>query len=225
MKTKLISFITILLLSVTMANAQGTDKSKLSFAVLGGINMQNLTGTDFTGDKLENDMLIGYHVGVNAQIPIVPEFFFQPGLLFSTKGAKTTMGSLTSTYKLNYVELPLNFVYKGALGNGHVIVGFGPYLGYGIGGKVVTKGGDVSLDTDIVFTNTVELTDPLTDTYFKAFDAGGNVFAGYEMASGLFAQMNAQLGMIKINPEGQRINNDETSVKNTGFGFSIGYHF
>jgi hypothetical protein len=225
MKTKLISLIAILLISVTVANAQGTDKSKLSFAILGGVNLQNLTGTDFTGDKLTNDMLVGYHIGVNAQIPIVPEFYFQPGLLFSTKGAKTTTGSLTSTYKLSYVELPLNFVYRGLLGSGYVIVGFGPYVAYGIGGKVVTKGGDVSLDTDIEFTNTVEVGDPLLTTYFKAFDAGGNVFAGYEMAGGLFAQMNAQLGMLKINPEDKRITNDETSVKNTGFGFSVGYRF
>jgi hypothetical protein len=170
-------------------------------------------------------MLVGYHIGVNAQIPIVPEFYFQPGLLFSTKGAKTTTGSLTSTYKLSYVELPLNFVYRGLLGSGYVIVGFGPYVAYGIGGKVVTKGGDVSLDTDIEFTNTVEVGDPLLTTYFKAFEAGGNVFAGYEMAGGLFAQMNAQLGMLKINPEDKRITNDETSVKNTGFGFSVGYRF
>jgi hypothetical protein len=225
MKTKLISLIAILLISITVANAQGTDKSKLSFAILGGVNLQNLTGTDFTGDKLTNDMLVGYHIGVNAQIPIVPEFYFQPGLLFSTKGAKTTTGSLTSTYKLSYVELPLNFVYRGLLGSGYVIVGFGPYVAYGIGGKVVTKGGDVSLDTDIEFTNTVEVGDPLLTTYFKAFDAGGNVFAGYEMAGGLFAQMNAQLGMLKINPEDKRITNDETSVKNTGFGFSVGYRF
>jgi hypothetical protein len=41
------------------------------------------------GDMLENDMIVGYHVGFNVQIsPLVPEFYFQPGLLFSTKGAK-----------------------------------------------------------------------------------------------------------------------------------------
>jgi hypothetical protein len=225
MKTKLISFIAFLMLTVTVANAQGPAKSRLSFAILGGINLQNLTGTDFTGDKLENDMLIGYHVGVNVQIPILPEFFFQPGLVFSTKGAKSTFGSLTSSYKISYVELPLNFMYKGSLGEGFVMIGFGPYVGYGIGGKVVTKGGDVTLDTPIEFSNTVDIGDPLATTYFKAFDAGGNIFAGYEMAGGLFAQMNVQLGMIKINPEDQRILNDETSIKNSGFGFSLGYRF
>ena len=74
-------------------------------------------------------MIIGYHAGVNVQIPVASEFYFQPGLLFSTKGAKNVSGSVTNTTKLSYVELPLNMVYKGKLGNGFVMVGFGPYLG------------------------------------------------------------------------------------------------
>ena len=68
--------------------AQSTDKGKISFAILGGVNFQNLNGKDAVGDKLKNDMIIGYHAGVNIQIPVVPEFFFQPGLLYSLKGAK-----------------------------------------------------------------------------------------------------------------------------------------
>jgi hypothetical protein len=62
-------------------------------------------------------------------------------------------------------------------------------------------------------------------TFLRAFDAGGNIFAGYELASGIFIQLNTQLGMLKINPEDRRISNDLLSIKNTGFGFSIGYRF
>ena len=51
----------------------------------------------------------------------------------------------------------------------------------------------------------MEAGDPLTVPYFKAFDAGGNIFAGYEMASGIFFQLNTQFGMLKINPEDKRI--------------------
>jgi len=61
--------------------------------------------------------------------------------------------------------------------------------------------------------------------YFKAFDAGGNIFFGYEMGNGIYGQFNAQLGMLKINPEDKRIPDDQTSVKNTGFGISLGYRF
>jgi len=225
MKTRLFSIAMILMLSSTLAIAQSTDRTKASFGILGGVNLQNLNGKDQSGNKLENDMLIGYHAGVNIQIPIVPEFYFQPGLLFSTKGAKNTVGPVTTTYKLSYIELPLNLVYKGLLGNGYVMVGFGPYIAYGIMGKVKYEGGTASIEPDIEFKNVVESTDPLTTTYFKALDAGGNIFAGYEMAGGIFLQLNTQFGMLKINPEDNRISDDESVIKNTGFGLSLGYRF
>jgi hypothetical protein len=48
------------------------------------------------------------------------------------------------------------------------------------------------------------------------------------MAGGLFLQLNAQLGLMKINPEDNRLvvmYGEELSVKNTGFGLSLGYRF
>ena len=219
MKTRLISVLVALMLTATFATAQ--DNGKMSFGILGGLNFQNLNGKDIVGDKLENDMKIGYHIGANVRIPIAPEFYFQPGILFSTKGAKDNSTSPANTINLSYIEMPLNLVYKGLLGTGYIILGLGPYFGYGIMGNV--KSDDAT--TDIVFTNTVEITDPLTVPYFKAFDAGGNLFFGYELANGISAQMNVQLGMVKINPEYKILSEDKSSIKNTGFGFSLGYRF
>jgi len=225
MKTRIFSVALMLLLSATLTFAQSTYRSGPVFGLLGGVNIQNLNGKDMNGDNLEYDMIVGYHLGANVQIPLVPEFYFQPGLLFSTKGAKTTNGLVTSTYNLSYLELPLNFVYKGLLGAGYVMVGFGPYVGYGIMGKAKHEGGSLSFENDIEFTNTVEAGDPLTTTYFKPLDVGGNVFVGYEMAGGLFFQLNAQLGMLAINPEDNRFPANDLSIKNTGFGLSLGYRF
>lgn len=225
MKTGKIFIVLMLIFSATYTFAQSTQNSGTGFGLLGGINFQNLTGKDVSGDNMDNDILIGYHIGANVQIPIAPEFYFQPGLLFSTKGAKTSVGPLTSTYSLSYLEMPLNFVYKGLLGAGYVMVGFGPYIGYGIMGKAKHEGGSLSLENDIEFTNTVESGDPLTTTYFKPLDVGGNVFAGYELAGGLFFQLNSQLGMLNINPDDKRFSSDKAAIKNTGFGLSLGYRF
>ncbi len=90
MKTRLFSITLIFLLATTLAFAQGIESSKTSFGILGGVNLQNLNGKDMNGNKLENDMLVGFHAGVNVQIPVAPQFYFQPGLLFSTKGAKSS---------------------------------------------------------------------------------------------------------------------------------------
>jgi len=225
MKTRLVFLALIFLISLPAVIGQSSEKGKISFAILGGINFQNLTGKDITGDKLENDMIIGYHAGLNVQMPLAGEIYFQPGLIFSTKGAKSINGSLTTTYNISYIELPLNVVYKGRLGNGYVLLGFGPYIAYAVGGKATSVLGDAEVKSDIEFQNSVELTYPLLATYLKAFDAGGNIFAGYETAGGIFLQLNAQLGMLKINPENAWINNDESSLKNTGFGLSLGYRF
>lgn len=222
MKTRLISFLMIMTLSASFAMAQ--DNGKISFAVLGGINFQNLNGKAYNGDKLKNNMLLGFHLGANAMIPIAPEFYFQPGLLFSIKGDKNKSSASTSTTKINYLEMPLNMVYKAALGNGFVMLGFGPYLAYGISGNVKTTGSSATLDRKIKFKSTVGAGDDLFVPYYKAFDAGGNIFIGYEMASGIFLQLDTQFGMLNISPDYQDPN-DKSVVKNTGFGLSTGYRF
>jgi hypothetical protein len=118
--------------------------------------------------------------------------------------------------------LPLNFVYKGLLGNGYFMVGLGPYVAYGIGGKATYEVGSITTESDITFKNEVESGDLLANNYIKPLDAGGNIFFGYELAGGLFVQLNAQLGMLNIRPD----NYDENStLKNTGYGVSLGYRF
>jgi hypothetical protein len=221
MKKILISICLAIVLSTAFAIAQNADNGKISFAVLGGVNFQNLNGKDVDGDKLENGLLTAFHAGVNVQIPIAPEFFFQPGLLFAGKGAKNFAGSPADKHKISYIELPLNVVYKPLLGKGHLLLGAGPYVAYAIGGKGTLGNNDV----DMKFQSTIEATDPDGVLYYKAFDAGANIFAGYELEGGIFVQLDTQLGMLKINPEDKRISSDKSSIKNTGFGLSIGYRF
>ncbi len=210
MKTILFSLILIFSLAGSMAFAQGSSDSRTSFAILGGVNLQNLNGKDLSGGKLKNDLLIGYHAGFNVHIPLSPQFYIQPGLLLNTKGAKID----DTSYKLSYVELPLNFVYKAPVGNGFFMLGFGPYIAYGVGGN------------EIEFKKAVESGDPDAIKYIKPFDAGGNLFFGYELPAGLFVQLNTQLGFLNINPDDYRITIDnESTLKNTGYGVSIGYRF
>lgn len=225
MKTIQVTLILVFTLFITSVMAQSDVPGKTSFAVLGGVNFQNLNGKDNSGDKLENDLIVGYHFGVNVQIPVAPEFYFQPGLQFSTKGAKNTVSAITNTYKLSYIELPLNFVYKGLLGKGYFMIGLGPYVAYGVGGKAIYEGGSSTSESKIKFKNEVVSGDPLSTVYIKPFDAGGDIFFGYEMAGGLFVQLNAQLGMINIRPDNYLLPDDSSTLKNTGYGISLGYRF
>ncbi len=170
-------------------------------------------------EKLENKMKVGFHVGVNAEIPLADEFYLQPGVLFSTKGAKDEEGDGKTT--LSYVEVPVNFLYKADLGTGKLLMGVGPYVGIGVGGKWKGEGEDI----DVKFKNDVKTDDDDDVIYMKRLDFGGNLLFGYEFANNFSVQLNAQLGMANLVPKynGEKVDNAKT--RNTGFGVSVGYRF
>jgi hypothetical protein len=223
---KTASFILAAVFSVTAlsVNAQSTETSVTTpggttFGIRAGVNFQNINGKQADGDKLEMKIKPGFHVGANAEIPVATDFYIQPGVLFSTKGAKYE----TSNDKINlsYVEVPVNLVYKPLLGTGRVMIGFGPYAGFAVGGKIKQAISDV----DIKFEKDITQTEGQSWGYAKRFDAGANFLAGYEFSNKLSFQLNAQLGLININSNNAYILDDKTARKNTGFGISAGYRF
>jgi hypothetical protein len=76
----------------------------------------------------------------------------------------------------------------------------------------------IGIGSDVKFKNSIETGDPISQTYLKALDFGGNIFAGYEMANGIFLQVNTQIGMVNISPNDNQNPNSEVSIKNIGFG-------
>jgi len=54
--------------------------------------------------------------------------------------------------------------------------------------------------------------------------AGADIFFGYEFAFKFYAQINAQLGLLNLEPDVEGESQDAVS-KNTGFGLSLGYRF
>lgn len=228
MKMKFLSVAAILILSSMAMQAQ------IGFGILGGVNLQNINGTNSSGDKLENGLLTGFHAGVNVNIPVANDFYFQPGLIFSVKGAKNEFftldlkasGDFTTTTRLSYIELPLNLLYRPQLGNGYLLLGFGPYLAYGITGMETTQFNSASIERPVEFENSVGVLTALDgNAYYRPFDAGANFLFGYEFGMGAFVQLNAQLGMLKINPEYTWISDDQRAYRNTGYGLSLGYRF
>ena len=152
MKNKLL--ISLILLVVSFGVQAQNDGStmpplgKSTFGVFGGLNFQNINGKDASGTKLTNSLVTRFHIGLNEEIAVAPEFYFQVGLQFISKGTKGPMNytdalgsrSITREIKMNYIEMPLNFVYKPLVGKGHFVLGFGPYVGYCIGGKAKFSG-------------------------------------------------------------------------------------
>ena len=59
----------------------------------------------------------------------------------------------------------------------------------------------------------------------RPLDAGADIFFGYEFAFKVSVQLNAQLGLLTMEPSYEGDDDDKSSSKNTGFGFSVGYRF
>lgn len=224
MKTK-----ALLLAMTTTAFALGAKAQETpgtTFGIRAGVNFQNINGKDFLDKKLDNKIKTGFHVGVNAEIPIATEFYLQPGVLFTTKGAKDKDDDDIKV-NLSYIEVPINFLYKPELGMGKLLLGIGPYIAFGIGGKVSNSEGK---EIDVEFNKEVSATDYAAfpgypPPFYKRFDAGGNLLVGYEFSNNFSVQLNAQLGMLNINSDIKDLSSDKTKFKNTGFGLSVGYRF
>ncbi len=230
MKGKILAAVAVLVLSVTAVQGQ------VNFGIVAGPNFQNMVGKDAGGDKLTNGLITGFHAGVNISFEVAPDFLIQTGLLFSQKGSrnnesvilvKAANDDYICTTRVSYIELPVHILYRPELGSGHLLLGFGPYVAYGIGG---TQNVDFEVlpafEQKIKFRNEVPLADFLTldYAYYKGFDAGADIFAGYELGMGLSVRLNAQLGLLDMvtdvaNWEGESV------LKNTGFSLSVGYNF
>jgi hypothetical protein len=230
MKNRL--YVSIILFAFSILNAEAQNNSSLgkpSFGIYGGINFQNINGNDDSGTKLSNSLVPRFTVGINGQIPIAPSFYFQAGLRFISKGTKGPVeyndnaGTRTITREIvmNYLEIPLDLVFKPMLGNGNMILGFGPYIGYSFSGKAKFTGSSAPADTKIQFEKTVPSNESNNLIYFKPLDVGADFFVGYELNNGISIILNSQLGLININSD----TNTKLTNKNTGFGLLVGYSF
>jgi hypothetical protein len=218
MKTKLMATAVAALLSTALfAQKMTYDAGRTTFGLRAGVNFATINGKEPNGDKLENDINTGFHVGLNAEIPVGTGTYLQPGVLYSQKGAEFED---SAELQLNYIEIPVNLVYKPVLGAGRLLLGFGPYVGFGLGGKLKVDNG---AETDVEFTKNYDI-NYVGRAQYKGIDGGANLLAGYEFSNKLSFQINAQLGLTQLTP-GTDGTESRLKQKNTVFGISAGYRF
>lgn len=189
-----------------------------------GINFSNATW-EYLGQDADAKLKVGFHLGADVEIPIADEFFLQPGLLFSTKGAKSDKSMLDGTLNLSYLEIPVTFMYKPVLGSGRLLLGAGPYAAFGVGGKFNADDDD---DLDVEFKNKLSITEyDESKVYLKGTDFGLNLVVGYETSMGITLQLNSQLGLSDNSTEFTNLppGDYDQKFKNTAFGLSVGYRF
>ena len=176
------------------------------FGINAGAVLANLKGEE-GGEEQEMDSKIGITAGIRADVGLSENFRFRPGLNFVQKGGKQEFDFLgtqiKSTITLNYLELPLNFVYNAPAGNGKFFIGAGPVLGFGLSGKTKVESGGEEQTEDVNFGD--------AEDEVKSFEFAGNVLAGYECASGLYFQANYNPGFSNLS------NAPDSELKTTYF--------
>lgn len=197
------------------AQSEKYSLGSTTFGITAGVNWNNINGKTATGDKLDNNVKTGFNGGVNVEFPVSNGFYLQPGVEYRQKGSELKNGD---KLVLSYIDIPVNFIYKPRLGMGGMLLGFGPYVGFGINGKLKATN---DTERKIIFNNNYSANEE-QDIQFKKLDAGANFMIGYEFKTKLSAALKAQLGLIDINPD-TNIPGDESRYRNTGFGLSLGY--
>ncbi len=157
---------------------------------------------------------LGFNIAVNGDVPIAGNFSFQPALIFLQKGGKESEDvigiAVKNTISINYLELPLNLIYRSPGNKAHFITGLGPSLSYALSGTVKVEQDGQSQTVKIKFGNG-------SDNELKKFELGGNLLAGCEFNNGLFIALNYNIGFSNISTD------SNSKWKNNYFGLRLGY--
>ncbi|RKR82907.1 outer membrane protein with beta-barrel domain [Mucilaginibacter gracilis] len=220
----------------TLIAAANTANAQTTVGVKAGVNFSNVMMKDESGNKINTQSIPGMVVGLTVDVPVAGDFYIQPAAQYSRKGYKQETGGFygsATNFKVNasYIEVPVNLLYKPHVGTGNLLLGAGPYIGYGTGGSWKSDNdatiGDINVGKkgDVIFkNNAMDGGDVNSYLYGKPFDYGLNFLAGYELFNKLSAQLGAQLGLANLQPHADGATR-EGKLKNSGFGISLGYKF
>lgn len=123
--------------------------------------------------------------------------------------------------KLNYLQLPVNFMYKLPIGKLELYAGVGGYISYGLSGKTkITKSYTLPDGNHV----TEEERDAFKDAEkngagFRKVDFGASALAGVKLKNGLFANIGYQFGLTDI------ASDTDTKYFNRSLQLHVGYLF
>jgi len=206
------------------------SKAQLRIALAGGAHSSTIVETNELPNWSEIESgysnRTGAHFGFIAdlQLGLKSKFYAQPGVMFYNKGRKFYNNYDTSVYNyfsidakqfINYIDVPLNLVYKIQLGgNTKFFLGGGPYLSFFYNGfekkETYLKTGKFETEEN----NDLAVGDG--PGKYKTFDLGVNGTAGIEF-KGLFIAGNFSRGFTDMYTATY-----DGSFKNQVYGVTLG---
>jgi len=223
------ALITILTSSLNQINAQ------TKVGIQAGYNISSVLMKDIDGKRNPTQSVSGFHIGLNVDMPLGKNFYFQPVLEYIIKGFEQNNNYFSGSdneikVKANYIQLPINFIYELNVDKGKLYFGAGPYVAYGIGGKWKSKTdvliGDIRIENqgNVHFKNDFMNGSFGEYLYGKPWELGSNILLGYRFVNQLKVQINNQMGINNLQPKVGGAS-EGSVLKNRVWSFSLGYSF
>lgn len=216
------------IISLAVALAIGTvAMSQVSIGVhaTGNLSSANTTIENLPGDvKKTARVLPG--AGVLVEYAVSDNFSLQSGANYRKHGVilkfdlpvEGTVLNVKMTSDLNYVQVPLNAVYKTNGSSVQFFAGAGPYVGFGISGKNKIKGtvdgGTVVLEEEVDAFKKEED----GGAGMKRFDFGGQALAGIKFGK-YYAVVSYQAGFANLT----KTEDSNEKYNNRGAQLTLGY--
>lgn len=194
----------ILSVAVVLFAVASQAQFRVGVKAAGSLDNQKVNVTE--GSIYSGSNLKGYQASLIGELPLGGNFYLQPQLLFSRKGAihLSSTGKEDTKVRLSYVELPTNLLYKFDVSFGKVFAGAGAAFSYAIGGREEQGG----LSRKLYAKGPKE---------WKREDLGLTFTAGIELNNGFFASINSQKGLLDIHRA------DDVTIRNKSISVSVGY--
>lgn len=186
--------------------------AQVNFGIKAGLNLANIISNE---DDFETKLLPTFQIGAVVDLGITDALGVQTGVSLQGKGFKFEEDFLGETVKTTanplYVQVPAHLMYKG----NSFFVGAGPYVGFGVGGKVKASYAGESETEDITFGNS-------EDDFFAPLDFGVGVQVG-GMIGAIRIGAGFDLGLSDIAPKDSR--SSDFSNKNSVISVFAAYMF
>lgn len=233
-------------------DAMATKEGGFKWGVTAGVSL-NQQLDDYEGETTYNQGKVGFYGGLQGDWMLNKNWSIQPALIYTMKGGQqernfSYMGNeglehhvqVKNKNTLNYVQIPVNIVYKIHVGeSGSIIVGVGGYASTLLAADAKYKvkneinGNAIDAQSDEQHRK-ISLGNKTTDE-LKRFDSGLTGVLGFELSSGLVAKAGIDVGLMNIvNSDDvsnyvpslpSTVNNSKASLKNIGYSLGVSYMF
>ena len=207
-------------------------KAQLRTAIAGGAQISSVPGNSSPQwDTLNHtySSRTGFHVGLLAEVPFFNSgsVYFRTGMIYINKGRNyssnidTASGPLSSVkgrQYVNYMEVPINILFKKEIGKKtSLVLGGGPYVSFLFSGKEATNISYKSGDVDNIENTSLKV--PRSQGRYNNVDFGVNAFAGVEFGR-VFLNANFSKGLSDF----YATNNNTGSFKHQVAGATLGIY-